>query len=86
MFAMVMEVAFSDTTRLWDSVRKNEEWCRQLLRILRKGIEAEHLSRPMKRLKTSEDNSFVSGPGAQWSQSGFVIIEGEVLRTTSGGL
>ena len=38
-FAMAMGKAFpsSDTARLWDSVRKNEEWCKQLLRILRDG-------------------------------------------------
>ena len=81
-------MSFINTTRLWDSVRKNEEWCRQLLRILREGYLKPSTSplRPMKQLKTSEDNSFVSGPGARWSQSGFVIIEGEVLRTTSQGL
>ena len=70
-FAMVMGKAFpaSDTTRLWDSVRKNEEWCKQLLRILRDGSRkptASPLS-PMKCLKNSEENRVV-------------MIEGELMR------
>ena len=75
-FAMAMGKAFplSDTTRLWDSVRKNEEWCKQLLRILRGGSRKPTTSplRPMKRLKTSEG----------WSPSSFVMIEGDVVRST----
>ena len=70
-FAMVMGKAFpaSDTTRLWDSVRKNEEWCKQLLRILRDGFRKPTASPigPMKCLKNSEENRVV-------------MIEGEVMR------
>ena len=75
-FAMLIGKAFpaSDTTRLWDSVRKNEEWCKQLLRILRDGFQKPTTSplRPMKRLKTSEG----------WSPPSFVMIEGEVVCST----
>ena len=70
-FAMVMGKAFpaSDTTRLWDSVRKNEEWCKQLLRILRDGSRKPTASPlgPIKCLKNSEENRVV-------------MIEGEVMR------
>jgi len=77
-FAMAMGKAFpsSDTTKLWDSIRKNEEWCKQLLRILRDGSRKPPTSslRPMKRLKAAE-NSLTPSP------SGFVMIEGEVMRS-----
>ena len=75
-FAMLMGKAFpsADTTRLWDGVRKNEEWCKQLLRILRDGSRNPPASplNPMKCLKNSEENKF--------TPSGFVMIEGEVMR------
>jgi DNA polymerase-3 subunit epsilon len=78
-FAMLMGKAFpsADTTRLWDSVRKNEEWCKQLLRILRDGSRKPPASplNPMKCLKNSEENKF--------TPSGFVMIEGEVIRCES---
>ena len=75
-FAMLMgkAVPSADTSRLWDSVRKNEEWCKQLLRILRDGSRKPPASplNPMKCLKNSEENKF--------TPSGFVMIEGEIMR------
>ena len=80
-FAMVMGKAFpaADTTRLWDSVRKNEEWCKQLLRILRNGPQKPTSSplNPMKCLKNFEENKITP------SLSGVVMIEGEVMRCES---
>ena len=73
LFAVAMGKAFpeADTKKLWDSVRKNEEWCKQILRILRGGAGAG--ARHQQRLAASP---------CVWGV-GLVEIEGEVVDDCS---